>query len=271
VQQANRLHPGLCDIHCHILPSVDDGPDSLEMALGMCEQAATEGIATIVATPHFNDRYQPGAAELAGACGRLRAALAERGVPVEVLLGADVAPRPGLAELAIQSPHLTIGGQGKYMLFEPPSHGMPDWLNGMIFDLRTAGINVILTHPERNMAVQSNPNVLLPMVRSGVLVQVTADSVVGNFGPETKKCAASLLQMNAVHFIATDAHSTHFRVPHLWDAVEKASRYLGEDALKLVRDNPYAVVNGEPVETPEPEPLRSWFSRLVESRRGNDG
>jgi len=256
-------NPGFCDIHCHLLPGIDDGPDSADVSLVMCREAAADGIGTIVATPHFNDRFQPALETVADAIRKLNDELAVGGVPVNVLAGADVAATAGLGELVLDRPWLTIGGQGKYMLLEPPVQVMPTWLNDLIFDLRTSGIGVIITHPERNAEVQENPNAVLPMVQSGVLVQITADSLLGTFGPEIQHCAVSLLKMNAVHFIATDAHSADYRRPRLAEAAEKARKYLGDDAIRLVRDNPYAVVRGEAVYVPDPEPLRSWFGRIL--------
>ena len=254
---------GLCDIHCHILPAVDDGPKDMEQSLLMCRQAVADGISTIIATPHFNDRFQRGEQELKDALGGLRAAIAEEGLPLEILLGADVAAAAGLRETVAGRPWLTVAGQGRYILVEPPCQVMPSWVNDLVFELRIDGLGVIITHPERNSEVQQNPNVILPLVQSGVLVQITADSIMGTFGPETRKCAVSLLKMNAVHFIATDAHSADFRCPRLRDAVEKARKYVGDEAVKLARENPFAVARGEPVAMPDPVPLRSLFGRMA--------
>ena len=254
---------GFCDIHCHLLPGIDDGPGTADVALEMCRQAAADGIGTIVATPHFNDRFQPTREIVADAIRMLNDELAGRGVALDIVPGADVSAVAGLGRIVMDRPWLTIGGQGKYLLLEPPVQVMPAWLNDLVFDLRTGGISVILTHPERNAEVVENPNAVLPMVQSGVLVQITADSLLGTFGPDIQRCAVSLLKMNAVHFIATDAHSAGYRCPRLAEAAEKARKYLGDDAIRLVRDNPFAVVRGETIYVPDPEPLRSWFSRIL--------
>ena len=258
-----QTYTNLCDIHCHVLPGLDDGADSLETAVAMCRQAAEEGIATVVATPHFNDRYQPSDDAVNNALGDLRAAIADLGLRLELLLGADVAVSPGLKELVSSRPSLTFEGKGKYMLLEPPAQFMPEWLNEVVFDLRIEGINVIITHPERNAEVIDDPNVIIPLVQSGVLVQVTADSLAGTFGPEIRRCAVSLLRMNAVHFIATDAHSAQFRSPCLREAIRVATRYLGDDAVRLTRENPLAAIRGDEVVVPDPEPIRRWFGRMT--------
>jgi len=254
---------GFCDIHCHLLPGIDDGPATEAVTLEMCRQAAADGIGTVVATPHFNDRFQPTRQMVAAAIQTLNDDLASRGVLLNIIAGADVSAVAGLGRIIMDRPWLTIGGQGKYLLLEPPVQMMPIWLNDLIFDLRTSGINVILTHPERNAEVLDNPNAVLPMVQSGVLVQITADSLLGTFGPDIHRCAVSLLKMNAVHFIATDAHSADYRCPRLAEAAEKARKYLGDDAIRLVRENPFAAVRGETIHVPDPEPLRSWFSRML--------
>ena len=255
---------GFCDLHCHVLPEIDDGPDRLEQSVEMCRQAVADGITTIVATPHYNSVYHPDPGRVQQAADDLRQALAAEGLPVDIVLGADVAAGTSLEDLLRTKQHLTIGSQGKYILFEPPSSTMPNWITDIIFDLRLSGLSVIITHPERNFEVQQNPNIILPLVQSGVLMQITADSIVGNFGREAKKCSGTLLKMNAVHFIASDAHSPDGRVPHLSDAARRASKYIGERALKLVCDNPRAVVAGDVVEIPDPEPLVSWFSGIAD-------
>ena len=258
---------GFCDIHCHILPNVDDGPDHLRVSVAMCREAVADGIRTIVATPHFNDTYRPDAEAVSAALESLRAAVADMALPLEILPGADVAPVKGLLDLLAESDRFTIAGRGKYILFEPPRQAMPDWVSQVIFELRIRGLGVIITHPERNAAVQGDPNIILPLVQSGVMLQLTADSVVGNFGDAAERCAASLLKMNAAHFIASDAHSAVRRVPHLADAAERAARYLGEqEAVRLVSQNPYAAVRGEAIALPEPRPLRSWLSMFSLTR-----
>ncbi|NQT18853.1 MAG: hypothetical protein HQ592_04045 [Planctomycetes bacterium] len=254
---------GFCDLHCHILPQIDDGPHSLEQSVQMCRLAAADGITTIVATPHFNSVYHPAPDRVQRAADDLRQALAAEELPLEIVLGADVAAGADLGDLTTTKQYLTIGGQGKYILFEPPARTMPEWITDIIFGLRLAGLSVIITHPERNARVQQEPNIIIPMVQSGVMVQITADSITGNFGREAKKCASALLKMNAVHFIASDAHSPRDRAPRLSCAAHKASKYLGESAFELVCDNPRAVVEGGIVEIPDPEPIASWFRGIA--------
>lgn len=254
---------GFCDIHCHLLPGIDDGPACLEDSLEMCRLAVADGIRTIVATPHFNDVFRPDPESIARGAAELRQAVAQQELPLEIVLGADVAAGACIEGVVQQSDHLTIGGQGKYILFEPPHCAMPGWINDVIFDLRLSGLEVIITHPERNADVQRNPNIILPFVQSGVMVQVTAGSIVGEFGREAKRCASVLLKMNAVHFIASDAHSPGFRPPLLWQAAHKASQYIGDRAFALVSDNPHRAVAGHVVEVPDPEPAVSWFRKIA--------
>ena len=252
---------GFCDIHCHILHGIDDGPKCLQQSVEMCRQAAADGVRTIVATPHFNDVYRPGPDEVYHALAELRKAVAEQQLPLEILPGADVAAGAYMENILVNRDYLTIGGRGKYVLFEPPHQYMPEWMNDIIFDLRLSGLGVIITHPERNSEVQREPAIILPLVESGVMVQVTAASIVGGFGREAKKCAAALLKMRAVHFIASDAHSVQFRPPRLWAAANRARKYVGDEAFKLICENPFAAVAGEAVEIPDPRPPVSWFGK----------
>jgi len=255
--------PGMCDIHCHILPGIDDGPATVKESIEMCRQAAADGIRTIVAAPHYNGVYRPDARSISQAADQLTEALAAEQLPLAIELGAEVAPQADLAGLVECNPHLTIGWQQKYVLLEPPIHDLPEWFTEMIFELRIRGLGVIISHVERNADVQEDPAIILPLVQSGVMLQLTADSIVGNLGREAKRCAAALLKMNAVHFIATDAHSPGFRSPHLYDAVRRAARYIGERALALVCDNPMAVLSGGLIDVPDPQPPRSWFGWIA--------
>jgi protein-tyrosine phosphatase len=245
---------GLCDIHCHILPGLDDGPTSLAESLEMCRQAVSSGIRTIVATPHWNGTYQPDRQSVEDAAVQLRRAAGELALPLDIIPGAEVAAAADLPELVSRNDHLTIGWQRKYVLLELPHQHMFEWINDVIFELRISGFGIIIGHPERNADVQQNPGAILPLVQSGVMTQITADSILGDLGREAKKCAAALLKMNVVHFIASDAHSLRLRPPRLYDAARKASKYIGQQAYRLICDSPLSIVRGDTADIPGIEP-----------------
>jgi protein-tyrosine phosphatase len=233
----------MIDIHCHILPGIDDGPSSIDESVAMAEIASRDGIRTIVATPHVNDLSV--SSECIGQeVELLNRRLSELGVDVRILKGADVKatidPR-FLKEYTINNTD--------YILLEFPLSYLPINATEIIFKMLTSGFRPIITHPERNYSVLRKPDVLLGILDSGVLVQITSESLTGAFGPEAKECARYLLKSGAVSFIASDAHSSTLRPPVLSEGIRVAEKTLGRsEALRLVTTNPEAVLSGLPLD-----------------------
>jgi protein-tyrosine phosphatase len=229
----------MIDIHCHILPGIDDGPDVLADALDMAEIAATDGITHIVATPHVRGEIlSPGFFEerIRQFSDKLRRIYS----PLRILRGADVSsalPTKILARYTINN--------GPYFLLEFPHSHLPRNADEIVFQIRLADLRPIITHPERNPSIIRNPELLFRLVDAGGLVQVTAGSLTGGFGSDARNCAVYLLKKGRVHFIATDAHSPIHRRPVLSKAVKEAASIIGaKAALDLVTTNPSAVIEG---------------------------
>lgn len=231
------------DVHCHILPAIDhDGPPHLEDVLEMARIAVSDGIRTIVATPHIKEVvHQP--ESICDHVARLNAALQESGIPLEILPGAEVSSMLNTAMLQ----NYTLNGS-EYVLLEFPHSHLPQNAGELIFDAILAGLTPIIAHPERNPSVVLRPELLFDLVEAGSLVQVTAESLTGGFGPEARVCAEYLLKKQAVHFLATDAHSPTWRRPVLSQGLKVAARHVGEAAARcLVTTNPAAVIAGKPL------------------------
>lgn len=232
----------MIDLHCHILPGLDDGAADMAAAVQMARIAVADGITTVVATPHLGEPPLPPAV-ISARLGLLRDELARQQVSLEVVFGADV---PILAALDDFSGY-SINRAG-YLLVEFPHSFIPRNAGELLFRLRAAGLQPILTHPERNAAVLNNPAPLLALAREHVLLQVTADSLAGNFGPAARDCSIFLLEEGVVDFIASDGHGIASRRPVLSGGLEAAARVIGRDrARRLVADNPAAVLAGEKV------------------------
>lgn len=233
----------MIDIHCHILPGIDDGPSRMEESIEMARVASRDGIRTIVATPHLKDTiYRP--EEVEGRVDALNASLRELDVPVQVLRGADVN--------AVLSPSFmrqhTINGTD-YVLVEFPHSFLPRRVRAVIFRLVVEGFRPIVTHPERNGSILKDPELVSNVLESGSLVQITADSITGEFGPEVRDCSLYLLEKGMVSFIASDAHSARGRRPVLSEGLKVAEGILGrERAARLVTRNPEAVIAGKHVD-----------------------
>ncbi len=231
------------DLHCHILPGLDDGPQTLDESVIMAEMACSEGIGSIVATPHIRENiFSPEL--IKERIQVLREALIERGIPVEILYGADVSVQ--LPTDLMRS--YTINGTGYILIEFPYTHITPSMVRGRLFAIMTAGLAPILTHPERNPSVIRAPDAFIDLLSEGMYVQLTASSLTGEFGEEARACASYLLKKGVVDLMATDAHSVRGRPPLMEYAVEAARRIAGEDvAERLVSENPARVLTGEPL------------------------
>jgi protein-tyrosine phosphatase len=233
------------DIHCHILPEVDDGPKSWEIAVEMCRLAAADGITHLVATPHANDRYAYDRAYLTEVLERLRV---RAGPSPQLTLGCDFHLSYENLERVLEQPHTYTIGETNYLLVELSDFSVPIRIADCFIRLSDRGLTPILTHPERNPILQQTPQRILEWVEQGCLVQVTAGALTGSWGERPEIIARWLLDRTAVHILASDAHDAKRRVPVLSEARALASEIVGtEYAEALVEGNPAAVVNGQPI------------------------
>jgi protein-tyrosine phosphatase len=243
------------DLHCHILPGLDDGAGSMEESLSMARTALEDGIKTVVATPHTLDGLHINPLEqVTRAAVVLREALAGQGIALEICVGADVHLCPGMAERIGKGDAATINNTGKYLLLELPPQTIPERLRNEIFSLKLLGITPIITHPERHPVMQRDPGALRDLISLGSLAQVTAMSLTGEFGGTVMSCVERMVRDRLVHVIATDAHSAESRPPLLSRAVEAAEAILGnpDEAKRMVTELPAAILAGDPVEVPAP-------------------
>jgi protein-tyrosine phosphatase len=233
----------MIDIHCHIIPGVDDGAPDMRTSLDMAVIAAGDGIRTIVATPHIqSDTLTPGF--IREQVDILNDKFSGIGIPVTVVPGGEVASFLPVSMMK----NYSINGNG-YILLEFPHTHLPFSAKETVSNLIFEGMKVVIAHPERNPTIIRNPDVLVDLVEeTGAAVQVTGNSITGGFGPAIKACSKYLLKKNIVNIIASDAHSTGFRKPALDEAVKAASKIVGlEQAERMANDNPRSVILGIPL------------------------
>ncbi|MBI4301524.1 MAG: hypothetical protein HY664_02845 [Chloroflexi bacterium] len=253
----------LIDLHTHILPSLDDGAQTEEEALAMAQVAQGDGITTLVATPHSLEWTQKSSrTDMLTRTESLNATLARHGIGLKVLPGLENYLTPDLAKQCGNGLVLTLNG-GPYLLLELPLQQFPVYTEQVIFELQLKGIIPILAHPERNVALQKDPNLLHKLVERGVLAQITAASLMGNFGSAAQKAAEIFLRRRLVQIIASDAHSTHGpRNPVLTHGVAAATKIAGqEQAQAMVTTIPQTILAGQPVKVEPPlaaSPKRAW-------------
>jgi protein-tyrosine phosphatase len=237
----------MIDIHTHILPGLDDGPENEEESIMLARSAVENGTHTIVATPHvLNGLDMNRNIQIAANFNRFRRKLKREIPELTLVLGSEIYFRPRLADLAYLEV-ATIGGAGRYMLVEFSLGDIPKGFDRELKNLRKEGIIPIVAHPERNAAVLRRPSLIGQMVSCGALIQINAGSITGSFGKQVKKLAHNLLKRGWVHVIASDAHSAFQRGPGLEAAVSAAEEILGAaKSRRLVNDHPGIIVEGLP-------------------------
>ncbi|MGA2334575.1 MAG: CpsB/CapC family capsule biosynthesis tyrosine phosphatase [Terriglobales bacterium] len=234
----------MIDIHCHILPEVDDGPKSWDTAVEMCRMAAADGITHVVATPHANDRYAYDREYLSELLGQLRERVGPA-LQLQFSLGCDFHLSFENLERVLAQPHTYTIGETNYLLIELSNFSVPTRLSECFTRLADRGLTPILTHPERNPILQQTPQRILEWAEQGCLMQVTASALTGLWGERPEIIARWLLDRSAVHILASDAHDTKRRIPNLSAARDVAEKIVGaEYAEALVEGNPGAIVNG---------------------------
>ena len=231
-------HPPFVDIHCHLLPQLDDGAATWKESLRMARSALADGISTIVATPHQFGPHGHCPDRIRARTIQLQQQLDDQGIALRMLAGAEVRIEAGLVAHWREGRLLALAGRDRHVLLELP-HEVYLPLDRLVSELRTAGLVAILAHPERNLAILARPDLLGPLVKGGCLLQVTAGSLLGRFGPAVERLGQSLVRQGIVHFVASDAHDSEGRAPLLSAAFECVAELAGVDAaIDLCCKNP---------------------------------
>jgi protein-tyrosine phosphatase len=249
----------MIDLHCHILPNVDDGPQSLAESIEMAKQAVKEGITTIIATPHHrNEKYENHHQTIFRKVEEFNSVLKKENLNLSVLVGQE--PRiygemiDGLQTGEVGT--INHEGKSKYVLVELPSGHVPRYTSQLLFDMQLKGYVPVIVHPERNQEIIENPEILYQLVKKGALTQVTASSVTGHFGKTIKNFTHQLIEANLTHFIASDAHNTTSRGFKMVDAYGAIEKKYGNEMVYVFRENAELLVKGLSVYKEVPERVK---------------
>lgn len=250
----------MIDLHCHILPALDDGPQTLDQAIAMCRVAENDGVKTIVATPHYrSDIHDVSPHRIADVVQTLNREIRERGIAVTILAGAEIAISPEVVGLLTPGGDLTLN-RSRYFLAEFSPLSVPPGWDVLLRNFLHAGLIPIIAHPERNIWFMNHPEALAAAVNTGIKIQITAMSLTGGFGPAVRRFCTRILQQDLVHVIASDGHSDSMRPPLLSRAVRQAASVVGlPQALAMVTTIPGAVIENRLF--PEPIPKQSGIKR----------
>lgn len=252
----------MVDLHVHLLAGLDDGPRTMEDALAMCRIAADDGIRTMAATSHQNERWPVNPEQIRSATALLEAALQRENIPIAVIPNAEVTARPETPRDWIEGKLLTVCDKGHYLLIEMPRVGYVDLLP-TVKQLRLDGVRTILAHPEKETELLHGNGIIERLLEAGCLVQVSASSIIDPKNREDYDGVKSWFQRGIVHFVASDGHSPRRRLPQMAAACREVAKWIGAPgARKVAVDNGLAIARGMKIRARRPlEPQRkSWFS-----------
>ncbi len=236
----------MIDTHLHILPGVDDGPDTVEESLALARVLVQEGVHSAIATPHYNDEFpRRSAAEIRSRVHDLQYALDLERIPLRLYAGHEALIKPGLVE-DIQAGRLATLNGSRYLLLELwPRTWIPE-TERVIFELRAAGIIPVLAHVERYRAIQDKPDRLAALVQQGALAQLTASSLTNLWGKMVRRSAETLLKRGLVHCIASDSHGMKKRKPDVAAGLQSAGKFRDKEYIRrMIETQPGAILKNE--------------------------
>jgi protein-tyrosine phosphatase len=243
----------MIDLHSHVLPGIDDGARDVAGSIEVLRAAVADGVSTIAATPHVRDDWPTRPEQMQTGLAAVQGLVDG----IEVLPGGELDLRFAAALDDETLAAFGLGGNPRLLLLETPWSGWPLDMEELVFSFSVRGFRILLAHPERNPDVQERPETVRPLVDAGVLMQITAVSLTGEFGKRAREAARALLANDCAHVLASDAHAPTVRGTRLSAAVQT----LGDDALGrwLTHDVPAALLAGDPL---PPRPAKRRTMRL---------
>lgn len=240
----------MIDIHCHLLPGIDDGPETLSQALSLCRLMVANGINQAIVTPHIHlGRWNNTRETIASAYVNLSDALLQEGIDLtlgmaaEVRIDVEILPLLAMGEIPMLGKWQHHGEDYEVLLLELPHNRIPLGTDKLVQWLLQRNILPMIAHPERNKDFQRSTQKLQPFIDAGCLFQLTAASVVGAFGESAKTLSTWILENDLATVIATDAHNEAGRRPMLAEAKSHLCEHFDDAyAKRLTRTNPLALV-----------------------------
>ncbi len=258
----------MIDLHSHILPGVDDGARDTYEAIEIIKDSVGDGVATIVATPHFfTGGYMPSKEEIKDKIYKLTEAASSEGVSIRICPGSECYVDYQLVGMVRDGKVMTINDGGKYILVEFPRMELPSSANDIFFQLQMEGITPIIAHPERNVAIARDPNILKHFIEKDILAQVNVGSLLGFYGLEVQGVAKIIIAHRMAHIIASDSHRRGMAAKRsLTEGYRIVRSLLGDDeAFESIKETPKRILEGKGIRVPEPieyRPKRSIWKRI---------
>ena len=247
------------DTHSHIIPNLDDGPDTESETLELLKLYQAREIKKIICTPHiYHGLYENSKDSILKKFKVLKKIIHDNNIEIEVYPASEIMAYIGLEKDLFSDKILTVNDEKKYVFIEFPLTGYPAFVEDMIFKIQVAGLTPILSHPERYAAIVKNPLKIYVYLEREILIQLNSGSITGKFGKDVLKTAEFILKHKLFHFVGTDTHSISSRRPDLPEAYEICKEYLNEEELKIIfKDNPEALISKNPIKYLESIPYES--------------
>lgn len=247
----------MLDLHCHILPNIDDGARSWEDSFALARLAVDEGITHILATPHhLNGKFENKKQDVIELTEELQQRLDAEKIPLEVFPSQEVRLSGDILAGIENDEILFVDETNKYLLIEFPTMTIPHYAEQLFFSLQQKGITPVIVHPERNQEIIENPDRLLEFIERGALAQVTASSYTGVFGKKIAELSSQLIDANLVHVLASDAHNTRGRAFNMKEAFQKLEKEFGKEKVREFQQNAKDLINGDYIQPNTPSEIR---------------
>ncbi|MCA1060869.1 tyrosine protein phosphatase [Rossellomorea aquimaris] len=247
----------MIDIHSHILPGIDDGAKTIYDSIDMAKQAVSEGIHTIIATPHHrNGKYDNVKSDILPLIEEVNSRFKDEQISLEVLPGQECRIYGEILEDYEKGDILPLNQVSQYLFIEFPSSSVPRYAERLLYDIQVKGLTPVIVHPERNAELIERPDKLYKLVQGGAVTQLTASSLVGYFGKNIQKFSQQMIQTNLTHFIASDAHNIHNRTFKMEEAMDYIEKKYGTDMVYYFIENAELLVDGKAIYKEIPELIK---------------
>lgn len=224
----------MIDIHCHILPRVDDGSESMDMSIQMARIYLKNGIREIIATPHYIDGIKnKSKKENQTSLKEFKRELEKQDLNLKVYLGHEVLVSPEIID-ALDRGEIASLNDSRYVLMELPMLDIPRYTEDMIYELGIRGYVPIIAHPERNLKIMEDPNILFKWIQMGALGQLNLPSLEGRYGKKAEETGKILVKNNMIHFLGTDSHGDKNRSPRIDRSIEILRTLLTEEKFNKI-------------------------------------
>ncbi len=247
----------MIDIHTHLVNNVDDGSRDAIESLTNFKLASKAGFTDIILTPHYIEEYYENSPEIIEPkIQELQGKIEDNGINIRIHNGNEVYITENMQKLIENCKISTLAGS-KYLLFELPQKSRTLTLNTVVMQIKEYGLIPVLAHPERYMFVQNNPNVLVDLIESGVLMQSNYGSIIGQYGKEAQKTIIKMLKSNMIHFLGTDTHRTGYIYAHFYKVEKEFLKYINAEKFKeLTTINAEHILNNTNISIEKPKNVK---------------